>query len=61
MSIQPPSPFLGYPTKPEPYPRGFDPDAFLAAIEQGAEEIDLPVFIASPSEDYLRALWELAE
>lgn len=54
------SPFIDPDYKPDPYPRGFDPDAFLAAIEQGAEEIDLPVFIANPSSEYLDALMELA-
>ncbi len=55
-----PSPFVDETKTNAPYPRGFDPEAFLAAIEQGAEEIDLPAFIANPSSEYLDALMELA-
>lgn len=57
MTLPPPN-VLDVPT--DPFPRGFDPEAFLAAIEQGAEPIDLPAFIASPSAEYLDALMELA-
>ncbi|ANW00671.1 hypothetical protein [Bradyrhizobium icense] len=58
MTTLPPSPF----TNPDQlFPRGFNPEAFLAAIEEGAEEIDAPAFISDPSDAYLEAIEAMQE
>ena len=38
----------------------FDPDELLTALESIMQEIDLPAFIAAPSDEYLEALMEMA-
>lgn len=38
----------------------FDPTELLTALESILQEVDIPAFIASPSESYLEALWEMA-
>lgn len=38
----------------------FDPEQLLEALESIMQEIDLPVFIASPSDEFTEMLMELA-
>ena len=60
MAPELPSPFIDPNHREEiksaSYPRGFDPEAFLLAIQQGVE--DLPAFLASPSAAFLEAIAE---
>ena len=48
----------------EPFPRGFDEAAFMAATTlpdlEHAEIIAAPIFLRDPSDEYLDALHELA-